>query len=48
MLSYEGIFFEADMIELIHSLEKEKLSKVMMKYIVLLNIIQRKMKFLMT
>ena len=28
MLSYEGIFFDADMIEIIHSLEKEKLSKV--------------------
>ena len=28
MLSYEGIFFEADMVELIHSLEKEKLPKV--------------------
>lgn len=28
MLSYEGIFFEVDMIELIHSLESKKLSKV--------------------
>ncbi len=28
MLSYEGIFFEADVVELIHSLETEKLSKV--------------------
>ena len=28
MLSYEGIFFEADVVELIHSLETEKLAKV--------------------
>lgn len=28
MLSYEGIFFEADTVELIHSLEIEKLAKV--------------------
>ena len=28
MLSYEGIFFEANVVELIHSLETEKLSKV--------------------
>lgn len=28
MLSYEGIFFEADMVKLIHSLETEKLTKV--------------------
>ncbi len=27
MLSYEGIFFEADVAELIHSLETEKLAK---------------------
>lgn len=27
MLSYEGIFFEADMADLIHSLEEEKLAK---------------------
>lgn len=28
MLSYEGIFFEADMVDLIHSLETEKLVRV--------------------
>jgi len=28
MLSYEGIFFEADVVELIHSLETKKLAKV--------------------
>ena len=28
MLSYEGIFFEADMVDLIHSLETEKLARV--------------------
>ncbi len=28
MLSYEGIFFETDAVELIHSLETEKLAKV--------------------
>ena len=28
MLSYEGIFFEADMVDLIHSLEIEKLARV--------------------
>ena len=28
MVSYEGIFFEADAEELIHSLETEKLAKV--------------------
>jgi len=28
MVSYEGIFFEADMVDLIHSLEVEKLAKV--------------------
>ena len=28
MLSYEGIFFEADMVDLIHSLETEKLAIV--------------------
>ncbi len=28
MLSYEGIFFEANVVELIHSLETEKLAKV--------------------
>lgn len=28
MLSYEGIFFDADMVDLIHSLEAEKLAKV--------------------
>lgn len=28
MLSYEGLFFEADMVELIHSLETEKLAIV--------------------
>lgn len=28
MLSYEGIFFEADVVELIHSLETEKLARV--------------------
>ncbi len=28
MLSYEGIFFESDMVDLIHSLETEKLAKV--------------------
>lgn len=28
MLSYEGIFFEGDTIELIHSLETEKLARV--------------------
>lgn len=28
MLSYEGIFFEADVVELIHSLETKKLPKV--------------------
>lgn len=28
MLSYEGIFFEADMVDLIHSLETEQLAKV--------------------
>ena len=28
MLSYEGIFFETDMVDLIHSLETEKLEKV--------------------
>ena len=28
MLSYEGIFFEADVVELIHSLETKKLSNV--------------------
>lgn len=28
MLSYEGIFFEADMVDLIHSLETEKLASV--------------------
>ena len=28
MLSYEGIFFEGDVVELIHSLENEKLEKV--------------------
>lgn len=28
MLSYEGIFFESDMVELIHSLETEKLARV--------------------
>lgn len=28
MLSYEGIFFDKDMTELIHSLEKEKLERV--------------------
>ena len=28
MLSYEGIFFEANVVELIHSVETEKLSKV--------------------
>lgn len=29
MLSYEGIFFEGDMVELIHSLETKKLDKVL-------------------
>lgn len=28
MLSYEGIFFEEDMVNIIHSLEKEKLARV--------------------
>lgn len=28
MLSYEGIFFEEDMVKIIHSLEKEKLARV--------------------
>lgn len=28
MLSYEGIFFEADMVDLIHSLETKKLARV--------------------
>ncbi|MBQ8193287.1 MAG: hypothetical protein IJZ46_04390 [Bacilli bacterium] len=28
MLSYEGIFFEANMVDLIHSLETEKLARV--------------------
>lgn len=28
MLSYEGIFFEDDMVNIIHSLEKEKLARV--------------------
>lgn len=28
MLSYEGLFFEEDMVDLIHSLDKEKLPKV--------------------
>ncbi|MDD6879393.1 MAG: hypothetical protein PUD59_04085 [bacterium] len=28
MISYEGIFFESDMADLIHSLETKKLAKV--------------------
>ena len=28
MLSYEGIFFEEDMVNIIHSLEKEKLARI--------------------
>lgn len=28
MISYEGLFFDNEMVDLIHSFEKEKLSKV--------------------
>ena len=47
MLSYEGIFFEADMDDLIHSLETEKLAKINEEIRCTFNIIQQLMKFLM-
>ena len=48
MLSYEGIFFEADMVDLIHSLETEKLARVNDEIHCTFKYTQQLMKFLMT